>query len=224
MQGRLPWDSGFCQASQLRLARAPTRLSGPGLLDRPIARGHRGALDAADPPRRRRRPNAVRGVPGEARDRLQRPHQPAQAAVRRGAARTRSGPRATRPAEVRAHRQGTRARARPDRAHEMGRPPLPDPGRPTPTHPPRRLRRQHRPRPPLRPLRQTRRRAGRSSSRPARGRHTASTPDDKHRPWTGPATSGLHRGKEAYAQRFQVQTKHLAPRESGSRTTSSLRT
>ena len=92
----------------------------------------------------------------EARDCLQRPHQPAQAAVRRGAARTRSGPGAARPAEVRPHRQGTRARARPDRADEMGRPPLPDPGRPTPTHPPRRLRRQHRPRPPLRPVRQTR--------------------------------------------------------------------
>ena len=39
--------------------------------------------------------------------------------------------------------------ARLDRAHEMGRPLLPDPRRPTPADPPHRLRRQHRPRLPL---------------------------------------------------------------------------
>ena len=69
------------------MGRAPTRLSRPGLLDRPITGGRRGALDAADPPRRPRRPHAVRGVPNEARDCLQRVDQPAQAAMRRGAAR-----------------------------------------------------------------------------------------------------------------------------------------
>ena len=78
--------------------------------------------------------------------------------------------------------KGRELGARPDRAHEMGRPPLPDPGRPTPTHPPRRLRRQHRPRPPLRPVRRTRGALGRSSSRPAQGRRARSTPDGKHRP------------------------------------------
>jgi hypothetical protein len=54
-------------------------------------------------------------------------------------------PRAPGAAEVRPHRQGRRARAGPDRAHEMGRLPLPHARRAAATHRPRGLRRQHRP-------------------------------------------------------------------------------
>jgi hypothetical protein len=189
MQGRLGGTLTPVKQVSYDRRRASTRLSRPGLLDRPIARGHRGALDTPDPPRRPRRPNALRGVPGESWDRLQRAHQPTQAAVRRRVARTRSRPGATRPAEVHAHRQGTRTRARPDRAHEMGRPPLSNPRRPTPTHPPHRLRRQRRPRPPLRPVRQTSG-ARRDRAPPRPGGATEAQPDGQQAASTRTAIGG----------------------------------
>src|SRR4051794_12976025 len=135
------------------VTRAPARLSTPGLLDRPSAGSRRRTLDAADPARRRARRDAVRGLPREPRGRLEHAHQPPQAALRRGRARTRSRPAASRPTEVRPHRQGTRARPGPDRAAQVGRSPLPDARRAPEARPPRRLRRQRRPRPPLRSLR-----------------------------------------------------------------------
>ena len=51
---------------------------------------------------------------------IQRPHQPAEAAVRRRRARAATGREAARPTEVRPHRQGPRARANADHAHQMG--------------------------------------------------------------------------------------------------------
>src|SRR4051794_6355743 len=135
------------------VARAPARLSRPGLLDRPSAGSRWRALDAADPARRRARPNPVRGLPREPRDRLEHAHQPPQAALRRRGARTRSRSAAPRATEVRPHGEGARARPGPDRPAQMGRPPLPDARRAPEARPPRRLRRQRRPRSPLRSLR-----------------------------------------------------------------------
>ena len=73
--------------------------------------------------------------------------------------------------------KGAELGSRPDRAHEVGRPPLPDAERPAPTHAPRRLRRQHRPRPPLRPLRQTgRTRRDRTPPRPRSAARSVTQP------------------------------------------------
>src|SRR3954454_12796972 len=152
------------------VTRAPARLSRPGLLDRPSAGSRRRTLDAADPARRRAGPDPVRGLPREPRDRLEHADQPPQAALRRGRARTRPRPAASRPTEVRPHGQGTRTRPGPDRPAQMGRSPLPDARRPAEARPPRRLRWQRRPRPPLRPLRpagHTRRDRPPARSRPA---------------------------------------------------------
>src|SRR3954447_19385603 len=131
------------------VARAPARLSRPGLLDRPSARSRRRTLDAVDPARRRAGADPVRGLPGEPRGRVEHAHQPPQAALRRGRARTRSRPAASRPAEVRPDGQGTRTRPGPDRPAQMGRSPLPDARRAPEARPPRRLWRQRRPRPAL---------------------------------------------------------------------------
>src|SRR3954451_9301433 len=108
------------------LARAAAGLSRPGLLDRPGARSRRRALDAAGPARRRARHDPVRGVPREPRDRLEHADQPPQAALRRGRARTRPRPAASRPTEVRPHGEGRGARPSAHRPDEVGRPPLPD--------------------------------------------------------------------------------------------------
>src|SRR3954470_3990572 len=135
------------------VTRAPARLPRPGLLDRPSAGSRRRTLDAADPARRRAGPDPVRGLPREPRDRLEHADQPPQAALRRGRARTRPRPAASRPTEVRPHGEGTRTRPGPDRAAPMGRPPLPH-ARPAPeARPPPLPRRQRRPRSRLRPLR-----------------------------------------------------------------------
>src|SRR3954447_19868006 len=130
------------------VTRAPARLSRPGLLDRPSARSRRRTLDAADPARCRAGPDPIRGLPREPRGRLEHAHQPPQAALRPGRARTRSRPAASRPTEVRPHGQGTRTRPGPDRPAQMGRSPLPDARRAPEARPPRRLRRQRRPTPP----------------------------------------------------------------------------
>src|SRR4051795_6472762 len=157
MKGNLGAHLAFVKQVGYALARAPARLSRPGLLDRPSVGSHRRALDAADPPRRRARPDAVRGVPREPRDRLEHAHQPPQAALRRGGTRTRSRPAATGATEVRPHGEGTRTRPSPHRPDEVGRPLLPDAQRPPEAHPSRGLRRQRRPGSPLRPLRPARR-------------------------------------------------------------------
>src|SRR5436190_18001304 len=153
MQGNLRASLAFVKQVSYALARASTRLSRPGLLDRPSAGSRWRALDAADPARRRARRDAVRGLPREPRDRLEHAHQPPQAALRRGGTRTRSRSAAPRATEVHPHGEGARARPGPDRPAQMGRPPLPDARRAPEARPPRRLRRQRRPRPPLRPLR-----------------------------------------------------------------------
>src|SRR4051795_7032184 len=182
MQGNLRGRLAFVKQVGYALARAPARLSRPGLLDRPSIGSHRRAMDAADPPRRRARPDAVRGVPREPRYRLEHAHQPPQAALRRGGARTRSRSAAPRPTEVRPHREGTRTRASPHRPDEVGRPLLPDTRRPPEAHPSRRLRRQRRPGSPLRPVRRaSRTRRDRPPARTRRARRCRLTATSSER-------------------------------------------
>src|SRR3954471_66966 len=121
MKGNLRAGLAFVKQVGYALARASARLSRPGLLDRPSAGSRWRALDAADPARCRARPDAVRGLPREPRDRLEHAHQPPQAALRRGGPRTRTRSAAPRATEVHPHGEGARARPGPDRAAQMGR-------------------------------------------------------------------------------------------------------